>query len=202
MKKFAITSIFGLAFALAASFGYIPSLEQSAACADCESDNVPGIKKAFQDFDAECKKQLAAGEDPKKLCFISNIYNKVIPALNALSKDNRYGLKERVLLIGQSQNGNLLAGANRGFQTLAPLDKDSLTIELNKVDGGNGALVKICTVDEKGTTTRVGTIRFEENNETGPQQTTVSGTKGKIVRIDVHSFGGALKKFKYTLKTS
>ncbi len=202
MKKFAITSIFGLAFAIAVGFGFIPSLEQSAACADCESDNLPGIKKAFQDFDAECKKQIAAGEDPKKRCFVSNVYNKIIPILNALSRDNRFGPGERILLVGQTQNGNLLAGANRGFQTLAPSDKDSLTIDLNKVDGGNGALVKICTVDENGTTTRVGTIRFEENNQTGPQQATVSGTKGKIVRIDVHSFGGALKKFKYTLKAS
>lgn len=202
MKKLAITSVFGLAFAFAVGFGFIPSLEQSAACADCESDNLPGITKAFQSFDEECKKQLAAGADQKKGCFTSNIYNKIVPILNALSKDNRFGPGARILIPGQTQNGNLLAGANRGFQTLAPLDKDSLTVELNKTDGGNGALVKICTVDENGVTTRVGTLRFDENTTTGPQQTTVSGTKGKIVRIDIHSFGGALKKFKYTLRTS
>lgn len=201
MKKFAITSIFGLAFTIAVGFGFIPSLEQSAACADCETDNLPGIKKAFQDFDTECKKQIAAGEDPKRACFISNVYNKLIPIMNAFSKDNRYGFGARTLMVGQSQNGNLLAGANRGFQTLAPHDEESLTVEINKTDGGNGALVKICTVDEDGTTKRVGTIRFEENNQTGAQQAVVTGTKGKIVRIDIHSFGGALKKFKYTLKT-
>lgn len=192
----------GLALAIALGFGFIPSMDQSASCAECESDNLPGIKKAFQAFDESCKKQLADGAAQRKACFASNVYNKVIPVMKALSKDNRFGAGDRILLVGETQNGNLLAGANRGFQTVAPLDKDSLTVELNKTDGGNGALVKICTVDENGTTKRVGTINFEENSQTGKKTATVNGIQGKIVRIDVHSFGGALKKFQYTLKTN
>ncbi len=202
MKKLVISSIFTLAFAIALGFGFIPSLEQSASCADCESDNLPAIQAQFAAFDAECKKQLTAGQDQKTGCFLSNVYNKLLPIMTALSRDNRFGPGDRIILVGQVQNGNLLAGANRGFQTVAPLDKDSLNVEINKIDGGNGALVKICTVDANGTMTRVGTLNFGENNQNGPQQTTITGTKGKIVRIDIHSFGGALKKFKYTLKTS
>jgi hypothetical protein len=202
MKKLAATTIFGLAFAIALGFGFIPGMRQSASCAECESDNLPGIKKQFETFDAECKKQLAAGQDQKKGCFVSNVYNKLLPIMNALSKDNRFGPGDRILLVGQTQNGNLLAGANRGFQTVAPLDKDSLTVEVNKIDGGNGALVKICTVDEAGNLKRVGTLNFAENNQTGPQSATVTGTKGKIVRVDIHSFGGVAKKFQYRLKTS
>lgn len=202
MKKLAIASIFGLAFAIALGFGFIPGMEQSASCAECESDNLPGIKKAFESFDAECKKQLTAGEDQKKGCFVSNVYNKLLPIMTALSKDNRFGPGDRILLVGQTQNGNLLAGANRGFQTVAPLDKDSLTVKINKTDGGNGAIVKICAVDEKGVQTRVGTLNFAENNETGEKSVTVNGVQGKIVRVDIHSFGGVAKKFKYTLTTS
>lgn len=202
MKKLVITSIFGLAFAVALGFGFIPSVEQSASCADCESDNLPGIKKAFEAFDENCKKQLAAGETQKKACFVSNTYNKVLPAMKALSKDNRFGAGDRILFVGETQRGNLVAGANRGFQTGAPLDKDSLTIELNKIDGGNGALVKICTVDETGTTKRVGTLNFAEDNTNGAKKVTVNGVQGKIVRVDIHSFGGAIKKFQYTVKTS
>jgi hypothetical protein len=201
MKKLAITSIFGLVLAIALGFGFIPSMDQSAACADCETDNAAGIKKAFLAFDEECKKQLTAGEDQKGGCFVSNIYNKILPIVSAIGKDNRFGPGDRLLLVGQPQNGSLLAGTNRSFQTVAPLDKDSLTVEVNKTDGGNGALIKICAVDEDGKTTRVGTIRFEEDNETGKKQAVVTGTKGKIVRVDFNSFGGALKKFKYTLKT-
>jgi hypothetical protein len=202
MKKLLTTSIIGLGLAIALGFGFVPSLNQSASCAECDSDNLPGIKKAFQAFDENCKKQLAAGADPKKACYASNVYNKVVPILKALSKDNRFGEGDRVLLVGETQNGNLIAGADRGFQTIAPLDKDSLTIELNKLDGGNGAIVQICTVDENGTLKRVGTLNFPENNETGPKKTTVSGVQGKIVRVDVHSFGSAIKKFKYTVKSS
>lgn len=202
MKKLLATSIFGLAFAIALGFGLLPGMEQSASCAECESDNLPGIKKAFDSFDAECKKQLTAGEDQKKGCFVSNVYNKLLPIMKALSKDNRFGPGDRILLVGETQRGNLLAGANRGFQSVAPLDKDSLNIKLNKVEGGNGALVKICTVDENGVMNRVGTLNFEEKNETTEKTVNVSGVKGKIVRIDIHSFGGALKKFQYTLTTS
>lgn len=211
MKKLAMTSIIGLALAIAFGFGFVPATEQTASCADCETSNLPEIRKAFDAFDAECKKQLAASEAPKtgeapktaeekkKGCFVSNVYNKLLPIMKALSKDNRFGPGDRILLVGETQNGNLLAGANRGFQTVAPLDKDSMTIDLNKLDGGNGAIVRICTVDENGVQTRVGTINFPENNETGKQSVVVSGTKGKIVRIDIASFGSVAKKFKYTL---
>lgn len=202
MKKLVITSIIGLALAVVFGFGFIPSMEQSASCAECESDNLPGIKKAFESFDENCKKQLADGADQKKGCFVSNVYNKVLPIMKALSKDNRFGPGDRILFVGEQQNGNLIAGANRGFQSGAPLDKDSLTVEINKIDGGNGALVKICTVDENGTQKRVGTLNFAENNDTGKQSVTINGTQGKIVRIDIASFGGVTKKFQYQLKTS
>lgn len=201
MKKLAITSIFVLALAIGFGFGFIPA-EEKAFCAECESDNLPGIKKAFESFDAECKKQLASGEDQKKGCFTSNIYNKILPVMKGLAADNRFGPGDRILLVGTSQNGNLLAGANRGFQTVAPLDSDTLTVKVNKTDGGNGALIKICSVDENGAMTRVGTINFADNNETGEKTATVSGVKGKIVRVDIASFGGIAKKFKYTLTTT
>lgn len=202
MKKLAMTSIFGLALAIALGFGFIPSMDQSASCAECESDNLPGIKKAFTAFDENCKKQLADGNEQRKACFVPNVYNKLLPVLKALSKDNRFGPGDRILLVGETQNGNLIAGANRGFQTVAPVDKDTMTVKLNKIDGGNGALVKICTVDENGNMKRVGTINFAENNETGEKTATLSGIQGKIVRVDIHSFGGVVKKFQYKLTTN
>lgn len=201
MKKTAITSILALALTAAFGFGFIPTFERTALCADCESDNLPGIKKAFAAFDEHCKKQLADSRQPRQACFVSNIYNKVLPFIKALAKDNRFGQGNRVLFIGETQRGSLLAGTNHGFQSDAPLDKDSLTVEVNKIDGGNGALVKICTVDENGSMKRVGTIRFEADNSTGVKKATVTGVQGKIVRIDFNSFGSALKKFQYTVKT-
>ncbi len=202
MKKLAMTSIFGLALAFALGFGFIPSMDTSASCAECESDNLPKVKKAYQDFADECAKQVADGKEQPKKCFVPNVYNKLVPILKALSKDGRYSPGDRILLVGETQNGNLPAGINRDFQMLTPSPKDSMTVEINKTDGGNGALVKICTVDENGTLKRVGTINFAEENKNGTEKATITGIEGKIVRIQVASFGSAVKKFKYTLKTS
>ncbi len=202
MKKLAITTIFGLSLAIALGFGFIPSMDTSASCAECESDNLPKVQKAFTDFAAECAKQVADGKEQPKKCFVPNVYNKLVPILKALSKDGRYSPGDRILLVGETQNGNLIAGANRDFQMLTPSPKDSMTVELSKTDGGNGALVKICTVDENGTLKRVGTINFAEENKNGTEKATITGIEGKIVRISISSFGSPIKKFKYTLKTS
>ena len=202
MKKLLITSIVGLGLAFVLGFGFIPALDRSASCAECDADNLPGVKKAFDAFDENCKKQLADSKDQSKGCFVSNVYNKLLPIMKALSKDNRFGPGDRILFVGESQNGNLLAGTNRTFQSGAPLDKDSLTVEVNKTDGGNGAIVKICSVDANGTLTRLDSYKFDENSETGKKSVTVSGVKGKIVRVEVASFGSAVKKFQYVLKTS
>src|SRR5205823_11915761 len=137
MKKLVTTSIRGLSIAIAVRFGLIPALHRSASCAECDADNLVTAKKAFDAFDENCKKQLADSKDQSKGCFVSNIYNKVLPIMKALAKDNRFGPGDRILFVGESQNGNLAAGANRTFQSGAPLDKDSLTVEVNKTDGGN-----------------------------------------------------------------
>ena len=202
MKRFLVTSVLGLVMAAVYGFGLIPSLEQSAACADCEANNLPGIRKSFDAFDAECKKQLAAGDDQRKGCFVSNVYNKILPVMKVLAKDNRFGPGDRILFIGESQNGNLVAGANRTFVSGAPSAKDNLKVEIVKTTGENGAFIRVCTIDDKGTIKSIGTARFEEKENNGTKTINLTGVQGKIVQIEVASFGGVLKNFKYTLKTS
>jgi hypothetical protein len=202
MKKFAITSIFGLAFAIATGFGLISPLERSASCADCNNDDATIAKKIYDKFTEECAKLIPDPKIPKKACLAVNTYNKLLPTLKQLAKDNRFGPGDRILFPGEAQNGLLVAGVNRTFQAGAPSAKNSMKVTLNKTDGGNGAIVKICAIDESGGLTRVGTLNFAEDNNTGPKSVDVSGIEGKIVRIEVASFGGALKKFKYTLATS
>lgn len=202
MKRLLVTSVLGLVMAAVYGFGLIPSLEQSAACADCEANNLPGIRKSFDAFDAECKKQLAAGDDQRKGCFVSNVYNKILPVMKVLAKDNRFGPGDRILFIGESQNGNLVAGANRTFVAGAPSAKDSLKVEISKTNGENGAFIRVCSVDEKGVIKSIGTARFDEKADNGTKTINVTGIEGKVVQIEVASFGGVLKNFKYTLKTS
>jgi hypothetical protein len=202
MKKLAITSIFGLAFAIALGFGFIPSLEQTASCADCNNDDATVAKKIYDKFTEECGKVLKDPKIPAKLCLAVNTYNKLLPTLKQLAKDNRFGPGDRILFPGEAQNGLLVAGTNRTFQAGAPSAKNTMKVTVNKRDGGNGAIVKICAVDDKGVLTRVGTINFAEDGTTGAKSADVSGIEGKIVRVEVASFGGALKKFQYTLATA
>lgn len=202
MKRLLVTSILGLALAAVYGFGLIPSLEQSAACADCEAGNLPGVKKAFEAFDAECKKQLDAGKDQRKGCFVSNVYNKILPVMKGLAKDNRFGPGDRILFVGEAQNGNLVAGANRTFVAGAPSPKDTMKVEITKTNGENGGFIRVCSVDDKGVIKSIGTAKFEEKEANGTKTINVTGIEGKIIQIEVASFGGVVKNFKYTLKTS
>lgn len=203
MKKLAITSIFGLALAIALSFGFIPQAEQKASCADCDASNLNGISNIFSEFVKECRKKVPDADQQPKKCLQQSIYNGIALVMKALGKDNRFGPGDRLLFIGESQSGNLIAGANRGFNSVVPLNKDSLTVTVNKTDGKNGAIVKICTVDENGVQKRVGTLNFAEDGaEKETKSVTVTGVEGKVIHIDVASFGSAIRKFTYTLKTS
>ena len=202
MKRILFIAVAALTLAVVFGFGFIPATERTASCADCDTSNMKGIADIFTEFVKECrKKDPDANQQPKK-CLNQTIYNGILIVMKALGKDNRFGPGERILLVGETQNGNLLAGTNRGFNSVIPLNKDSLTVEVNKTDGRNGAIVKICAVDENGAQKRVGTINFpEDSNETGKKTVTVTGVEGKVIRVDIESFGSAVRKFTYTLKT-
>jgi len=203
MKRIIMTSIFGLALAVVLGFGFIPATEQTASCADCDTENLPDIQKAFNAFAAECAKLVADGKEEPKKCFIPNTYNKLLPIMKVFAKDNRFGPGDRILFPGETQVGNLIAGANRTFQAGAPSAKDTMTIEITKTDGKNGALIKVCAVDDKGNVTRpAANIKFEENEANGTKSVVATGIQGKIIRIQIASFGGVAKNFKYSLKTS
>ena len=202
MKKLAMTSIIGLALAIALGFGFIPATEQKASCAECDPDNINTVREIFKAFDEACKKANGGQGLDRVNCFVISLYSPVLQQMKVFSRDNRFGPGDRILFVGESQNCLLIAGANRTFQSGIVLDKDSLTVTVNKTDGRSGAIVKICTADENGTLKRVGTLNFAEDNNTGSKSTTVTGVKGKVVRISVESFGGVAKNFKYTLRTS
>lgn len=208
MKRIITTSIFGLALAIALGFGFVPRTEQTASCADCDTDNLGDIQKVYKGFTDECKKTLEkAGETvgatlDKNKCFGVGIYSKILPALKLLAKDNRFGPGDRILFPGEGQKGNLVAGANRTFTAGSPSPTDKMQIDVTHVDGKNGALIKICAVDDKGNVTRpAANIKFEEDEGPGTKSVTATGIKGKIVRVQVASFGSAVRKFEYVLVT-
>lgn len=122
--------------------------------------------------------------------------------MKALGKDDRFGSNSRILSAGETQNGSVIAGVSRGYQTIAPLDKDSMIVKFAKTDGGGGVLVKICSVSEDGSMKRVGTISFAENNEAAEKAAVLSGVRGTMVRIDVAGLGGVGKRLQYKLTSN
>lgn len=209
MKRIVMTSIFGLALAIALGFGFIPKTEQKASCADCDTDNLGDIQKIYKGFTDECKKALqnagatlGTDSDNSKKCFVSNLYSKIQPALKLLARDNRFGPGDRILFPGEGQSGNLVAGANRTFTAGSPSPTDKMQIDITHVDGKNGALIKICAVDDKGNVTRpAANINFAEEEGPGTKTVTATGIQGKVVRVQVASFGSAIRNFKYVLVT-
>lgn len=183
---------------VAAVFGSIAFQQTSAWCADCGSENPAGIKKAFEVFDEQCRKQLGEVSQQRSVCFAPNIYNKVLPILKALGKDNRFGPGDRIFLIGETLTGSLSAGATRIWQTAAPLNKDQLTIKFAKVSPHGSVQIRVCAVGEDGQAKRVGTINFEESAVAGERAVSVSGVQSKIVRIEIT----ATTKIQYSLGTS
>lgn len=191
-----------LAFAAALGFGLVHLMEIRASCADCESDNLPGIRRAFNAFYEQCSKVQTVGEEPRDACFTPNLYNKVLPIVKALGKDHRFGPGERILAVGDVQEGQLTAGVNRGYQTAAPLDRNIVTIRFTRINGQYAAIVKICAVSEDGSMKRVGTINLAEPDASRESAATVSGIRGKILRIDISGSGSPGKKLNYRLTTS
>ncbi len=160
-----------------------------------------GIRKAFIAFDEQCRQHITAGSE--KDLFHPKHLQQSPSDMKALGKDSRFGPPDRIFLIGETLTGILAIGGNRVHQTAAPIDKDSVTVKVTKIEGGNAAVVKICAVGEDGSMRNVGTIDFAKNNEAGEKSVTVSGVRGKILRMDISgSAAVAVKQFQYRLATN
>jgi hypothetical protein len=202
MKKTLLVALSALTLVIALGFGFIPRTETTASCAADEcaaNEDLKFVKDIFKKFAEECGKEVPEGEKQPKLCLVSNVYQKVFPKLRELARDGRYLPGDRTLLIGETQEGKLRLGIERAFLAFTPMGKDSLIIAVTKKDGNGGAIIRICAADENGNFTRLNSIRFDDNSKPETKTVTVTGVKGKIVKILVNSFSGP---FGYSLKTT
>jgi hypothetical protein len=173
----------------------------------CGGENAKAVADLYKNWSAECIKEIGANPpaDPNtrtQLCLAADKFNKMLPKLKALAANGPFTIGPRDLMVGTSQNGDIVNPGFRTFLSPSPLDKDSLTVEVNKTDGKAGALVYICKIDENKHYTHLKNIAFDEGNNTATKKETVSGVKGSIVQVFINGNGGVAKAFKYTLKTS
>lgn len=204
-----LTALFAvLAMALIAGAGRSTATPAPAPADVCGGENIKAVETLLKNWSEQCIKEIGANPPAEpntrtQLCLAADKFKKLAPKLKALAANGPFTIGPRDLMVGTSQNGDIINPAVRTFLTPSLLDKDSLTVEVNKTDGKGGALIRICKIDENKKFTSLKTIAFDEGDN-GPQtkRETVSGVKGHIVQVFIDGQGGVGKAFRYTLKTN
>ena len=128
---------------------------------------------------------------------------KMVKFFNENAGSSRWKIGPRKMEWGSVQTGTVVSTFSRVFISAAPVDKDSITVKVKKVDGRAQADIIICKVDEKGNFVKLAQVEFAEgDNNVGQVITkTVSGVKGHLVQVRIDA-DSAVKKFEYQLTVS
>ncbi len=202
MKKIIFTSIFSLVLSIAC--GLMP-MTKTEVCADsaCGREVLNVIESLLKNWATECGKvaEGKTGSEASKVCLAATKYQLLAPKLKQLANNGPFTLGPRDLAIGTSQNGTIVNPAFRTFLTSALVDKDSLTVKIEKKSGKGGAFIRICKIDENKKYTHLKTIVFEDGSGSATKSETVTGVKGHLVQVFIDGTGGVSKAFDYALTT-
>jgi hypothetical protein len=127
---------------------------------------------------------------------------EMVRYFNSNADNGRWTIGPRRIEWGKAQTGTVVSTFSRVFISAAPVDKNTVTVKVKKLDGKARADVIICKVDEKGNFINLARIEFDKTDGPGAEITkTVSGVKGHLVqvRIDADSI---TRKFEYRLTVS
>ena len=201
MKRFILASIFSLSLVIGVGL-----ISKTKTCADgvCGREALNVVESLLKNWTAECGKVAdgKTGSEASKICLAAAKYQQLAPKLKQLANNGAFTLGPRDLAVGTAQNGTIVNPAFRTFLTPALLDKDSLTVKVEKKGGKGGANIRICKIDEKKKYTHLKTITFEDGGGAATKSETVSGVKGHLVQVFIDGTGGVSKAFDYTLTTS
>lgn len=199
MQKLILILLFSISLITGLNF-------QTKTCADgaCGREVLNVVESLLKNWATECGKVAdgKTGGEASKACLAAQTYQQLAPKLKQLANNGPFTLGPRDLDVGKSQNGTIVNPAFRTFLTSALMDKDSLTVKIEKKGGKGGASIRICKIDENKKYTHLKTITFEEGEGTSNQSATVTGVKGHLVQVFIDGTGGVSKAFDYTLTTS
>ena len=124
---------------------------------------------------------------------------QMVKFFNAAADNGRWTIGPRRIEWGKAQNGAVVSTFSRVFISAAPVDKDSITVKVKKVDGKAKADVIICKVDDKGNFIKLAEFEFSKGDDEGQEITkTVSGVKGHLVQVRIDA-DSVVNKFEYKL---
>ncbi len=126
----------------------------------------------------------------------------MVKFFNTNADNGRWTIGPRRIEWGKVQTGAVVSNFSRVFISAAPIDKDSVTVKVKKIDGKAKADVIICKVDEKGNFTKLSEFEFARGDDEGREITkTVIGVKGYMVQVRIDA-DSVVKKFEYQLKVT
>ncbi|MCY7345645.1 MAG: hypothetical protein LH614_05425 [Pyrinomonadaceae bacterium] len=127
----------------------------------------------------------------------------MVKFFNANADNGRWTIGPRRIEWGKAQTGAVVSTFSRVFISAAPVDKDSITVKVKKIDGKAQADVIICKVDEKGNFVKLAQVEFDKGNDNEGEEITktVSGVKGHLVQVRIDA-DSVVSKFEYKLTVS
>lgn len=127
---------------------------------------------------------------------------KMVSLFNDLADNGPATLGPRRIEFGNLQTGVLLGPMDRTFVSVYPMDKDSVTFRIKKVEGESKVEVVICKINTEGTVTNLSVFETDDNDPDGKEYVkTVTGVSNHLVQIRLNG-KSAVKKFKYQFRAT
>lgn len=127
---------------------------------------------------------------------------KMVSLFNDLADNGPATLGPRRIEFGNLQTGVLIGPMDRTFVSVYPMDKDSVTFRLKKVEGESKVEIVICKITTQGTVTNLTVFETDDNDPDGKEYVkTVTGISNHLVQIRLNG-KSAVKKFKYQFRAT
>jgi len=121
----------------------------------------------------------------------------MVKLFNALADNGQATLGPRRIEFGNPQNGTLIGPSNRTFVSVYPMDKNSITFKVKKIEGDGKVEAVICRIDADNNITNLAVFNFTGDEKDGTEIVrTVTGVENQLVQIRLNG-QSAVKKFKY-----
>lgn len=139
----------------------------------------------------------------KKVDKYAKAAEDMVKFFNVMANNSWATIGPRRIEYGNTQTGTLVSTISRVFISPAPVDKDSLTFKVKKLEGKAKVTVVICKVDHKGDMTKLTEFEFDKGDDNTGQEIsrTVSGVQGYMVQVRLDADSVA-KEFKYNLRVT
>ncbi len=127
---------------------------------------------------------------------------EMVRLFNQLADNGQATLGPRRIEFGTNQFGTLIGPSNRTFVSVYPMDKNSITFKVKKLEGESKAEVVICKIDADNKITNLAVFNFTGDEKDGTEIVkTVTGVENHLVQIRLNG-QTAVKKLRFQLNVT